>query len=455
MGTTGTIFGFNIDTSHFNGNEAPQVSVEILHGSSSEQPRADDPRWSQALARVDLGPDSQHLFKTSESSPVNYVKLNIYPDGGIARFRVYGLVSPVFPPDESAMFDLAHVFAGGHVEIVSDQHYGVGSNLIFPGRGKNMGDGWETKRSRDKDHNDWAIIKLGTAGALEQVEIDTNHFKGNFPNSCEMHAVYLDTGSQIHKIKNEDWTLILPRSKLGPHRQQSFQLENVEAKTYTHVKLTIYPDGGVQRVRVIGRKSDAMKGIGSASHFTLPSRGQATLSAQPTVLPALPLTAGAFAPYGQVLQAYGDRTTAPKEIRITPANGGSASKFHKLALLESSYPPGSGATTGISVYRCNPSTDIAEDGTLELTVLERHRLTNQAFIPMGQEELGGSCRKYVIVVAENGEDDKPDMRTLRAFIAHSSQGVVYGKAIWHQPMTVLREVCRTKWFLVDCVDSLS
>lgn len=281
-----------------------------------------------------------------------------------------------------------------------------------------------------KQISSWS--RSGTAGVLEQVEIDTNHFKGNFPNSCEMHGIYLDTGSQIHKVKNEDWILILPRNKLGPHRQQSFQLENVEGKTYTHVKLTVYPDGGVQRVRVIGKKSDAMKGIESASQFALPSREQAPVSSQRTVLPALPLSQDAFAPYGQVLQAYGDHATAPKEIRITPANGGSASKFHKLALLESSYPPGSGATTGISIYRCNPCTDIAEGGTLELKVLERHRFTNQAFIPMGQDEVDDFGGKYVVVVAENGEDDKPDMRTLKAFIASSSKGVVYGKAIWRE-----------------------
>jgi allantoicase len=266
------------------------------------------------------------------------------------------------------------------------------------------------------------------AGVLEQVEIDTNYFKGNFPNSCEMHGIHLDVDRQIHKIKDEDWTLILPQTKLGPHRQQSFQLENVEAKTYTHVKLTIHPDGGVQRVRVIGRQSDATK----STRTTIPSPEQASLFSRPTVLPTPPLTPDAFAPYGQVLQAYGDHANAPKGVRITPANGGSASKFHKLALMESSYPTGSGATTGVSIYRCKPSADIAEDGTLELKVLERHRFTNQAFIPMGHEELGDSGRKYVVVVAENGEDDKPDMGTLRAFIASSGQGVVYGKAIWRK-----------------------
>jgi allantoicase len=226
-------------------------------------------------------------------------------------------------------------------------------------------------------------------------------------------------------VKGEDWTLILPRTKLGPHRQHYFQLEDAEAKTYTHVKLTIYPDGGLQRIRVIGRHSNVL-----GTKLAVPPLPEQSVGT--TVLSVLPLTPEAFAPFGQVLQAYGDHATAPKEIRITPANGGSASKFHKLALLESSYPLESDATTGISVYRCNPSTDIAEDGSMELKVLERHRLTNQAFIPMGQGKPDGSSWKYVVVVSQNGEDNKPDLRTLRAFTASSAQGVVYGKAIWRE-----------------------
>ena len=259
----------------------------------------------------------------------------------------------------------------------------------------------------------------GTAGILDQVEIDTAHFKGNFPNSSEIHGIYLDADvkRQIQDVRDEDWTLILPRTKLGPHRQHYFQLENVKGKTYTHVKVTIYPDGGLQRIRVIGRRSEPTKSAKASGA---------------TILPVLPLTPEAFAPFGQVLQAYGDHAAAPKGIRITPANGGSASKYHKLALLESSYPTESAATTGISVYRCSPLTDIAKDGLIELKILEQHRFTNQAFIPMGQEELNDSGRKYLVVVAQSGRDDKPDMQTLRAFIASTAQGVMYGKGIWRE-----------------------
>lgn len=160
LGTTGSISGFDIDSSHFNGNEAPEASVDILYCPDGTAPEVNDPRWEELLPKVKLGPNSRHLFSVPPSKGINYVKLNMYPDGGIARFRVYGLVTPVFPPDTSAVFDLAHVFAGGRVVYTSDQHFGVGSNLILPGRGKDMGDGWETKRSRAPGHKDWAIIQL-------------------------------------------------------------------------------------------------------------------------------------------------------------------------------------------------------------------------------------------------------------------------------------------------------
>jgi allantoicase len=168
LGTPGTIFGFDVDTSHFSGNEAPEVSVQALYEPSSD-PTSDDERvslvqlrlsfrtdiysqWTEILPRIPLGPNSRHLFKVPETEGVNFVKLNMYPDGGIvkhsfpyvklctdnhtqARFRVYGLVMPVFPANLDETFDLAHVTSGGRAVAVSDQHFGVGSNLILPGRG--------------------------------------------------------------------------------------------------------------------------------------------------------------------------------------------------------------------------------------------------------------------------------------------------------------------------------
>ncbi|KAG6903107.1 hypothetical protein C0995_006294 [Termitomyces sp. Mi166 len=449
LGTTGTITGFDVDTSHFNGNEAPQVSIDVLHGSPLEEPQVDDARWTEVLPKVDLGPNSRHLFTITESHPVNYVKLNMYPDGGIARFRVYGHVSPVVPSDESEIFDLAHVFAGGRVEFTSDQHFGIGANLIVPGRGKNMGGGWETKRSRTKGHKDWVIIKLGVPGVLEHVEVDTHHFKGNFPESCEVHGLCTENsiGWKVHEDREEDWTLILPRTKLGPHRQHYFQFENVEGKIYSHVKVTIHPDGGLQRVRIMGRKSGTKRpnvegATRTLAPATIPQSTQATPALFPSTktVPVLPLTPEGFAPFGKVMQGYTDPYAVPKGTMITPANGGTARKFHKLSLVESSYSAEVRASCGISVYRCQPCQDITRDGYLELKVLERHPFTNQAFIPMGPgagEGIRDPGLEYLVVVAQNGADNRPDLGTLRAFVASAAQGIAYHTAIWHQPMTVL------------------
>ncbi|TFY64094.1 hypothetical protein EVJ58_g2840 [Rhodofomes roseus] len=430
LGTTGTVFGFDIDTTHFNGNEAPEVSVDALYQPGDQPaPLANDTNWSEILPKVPLGPSSRHLFTIKPTKGLNYVKLNMYPDGGIvgalsfiltdqanpkeqARLRVYGLVSPVFPADLSAQFDLAHVFSGGRVVFTSDQHFGVGSNLILPGRGKDMGDGWETKRSRQKGHRDWAIIKLGDAGYLSHAEIDTAHFKGNFPESCELHALSSQELDPAN-APEDDWTVILPRTKLGPHRQHHFQLHNVDGKAFTHVRATIYPDGGLKRVRIVVNP------------------------AGPTI-PALPLTPEAFAPFGQVIQAYSDLNAvpSPRSTRITGANQGTAVKFHKLALLESAYPADTGATTGLSVYRCKPID--AQCGHWDVKLLERHPCTNQAFIPMGcGEDLDKPGETYLVIVAKNGSDDKPDLPTMRAFVATAGQGIVYDTGIWHHPMAVI------------------
>jgi allantoicase len=228
------------------------------------------------------------------------------------------------------------------------------------------------------------------------------------------------------------------------------QLENVENTVFTHVKMTIYPDGGVKRIRVIGLKADSVVAPSldavAAEDASIPlSISPSTVPPTPqvTTIPVLPLTPEAFSPFGQVIQGYSDLTAAPKGTKITPANAGTANKFHKLTLLSSSYPANSNATAGISVYRCQPLANISPDGLSPLTVLERHPYTNQAFVPMGRgvaEGLKETSDRYLVVVAHNGADDKPDLKTLRAFWASTAQGIVYNAGLWHQPMTVLGKV---------------
>lgn len=229
---------------------------------------------------------------------------------------------------------------------------------------------------------------------------------------------------------------ILPKVTLGPHRQHYFVLENVQGAIYSHIRATIYPDGGIKRIRVVGSQVDALTVGGGAEKSTgVPNVVSSGDQAGSIInVPVLPLTPEAFAPFGDVVQGYGDHAAVPKGTKITPANQGSASKFHKLSLLASSYSVESRATTGLSVYRCKPAT-LRDDGALDLTVLERHSYTNQTFVPMGKgagEGLVDPANGYLVVVAKNGDDDKPDMGTIRAFIASTAQGIVYKQGIWRE-----------------------
>jgi allantoicase len=273
-------------------------------------------------------------------------------------------------------------------------------------------------------------------GVLEQVEIDTKHFIGNFPESCAIDALYTDQDvtweTAIHE--GQRWTSILPRTKLGPDGQHYFELENVKNKTYTHVKVTIYPDGGIKRLRFLGRnviENGSIKELSdSQQSMSTPSVEHSQADSLKTI-PVVPLEAEAFSPFGQVIQAY---KNLPKGIKVTPANGGTANKYHKLSLLKAFYPSDAGATAGISIYRCQPLGDVV-DGTIVLKTLERHPYTNQAFIPMGSgdgEGLNDPGCKYLVVVAHNGSDDQPDTQTLKAFLASSAQGIAYDPGVWRK-----------------------
>ena len=257
---------------------------------------------------------------------------------------------------------------------------------------------------------------------------------------------------------------MLPRVQLGPHREHYFQLESAGKSAFTHVRLTIFPDGGVKRVRVFGSQVPILGDevvVHGFKHADTDDRILGDMAVEEDhkgqrKIPALPLTPEAFSQYGQVIQSYTDITSAPRSVKITPANFGTATKYHKLSLLESSYPSDAGATTGISVYMCQQA-EVAKNGTKRevlLKALERHPFTNQAFIPMSQD----GDKAYLVVVTKNGPDDRPDIGTLRAFVARGNQGITYNTGIWRtqcpiyasravlkshadQPMTVLDGVC--------------
>jgi allantoicase len=157
---SGKVHGVEIDTAFFNGNHAPAISVEgvFLEGSRPDENTV----WETILPKQECGPSQRHIWRlpAPTENAYSHVRLNMYPDGGIARFRLFGNVVPVWPDDHESIVDLAHVANGGLAVSCSDQHFGTRHNLLLPGRGKDMGDGWETARSRQPGHVDWVVIKL-------------------------------------------------------------------------------------------------------------------------------------------------------------------------------------------------------------------------------------------------------------------------------------------------------
>lgn len=249
LGMTGIVRGVDIDTSFFTGNFPPAASIDSC--VCGDDMPGNDVEWRELAPRVDLGGDAHHFITVDDAGPVTHLKLNIYPDGGIARLRVYGEVCADREAIASAAsLDLAAFDVGGRALHCSDEHYGSMHNLNVAGRGVNMGDGWETARRRTGG-NDWVIVALGAPGTVTAVEIDTAHFKGNYPDRALIRAALVTDRTDI-RAESERWPILLPESKLGPDRIHQFDSELADLGVVNHVRLDIIPDGGVSRLRIIG-----------------------------------------------------------------------------------------------------------------------------------------------------------------------------------------------------------
>ena len=253
LGMSGILKGVDVDTTHFRGNAPKEVSLEAA--STSSVPGESD--WVEILPRSSVDSHSHNFFDLTNSDSWKFLRLHIYPDGGVARLRVYGEGEPnwdKFVPGE--LIDLAAAENGGSSVGCSDMFFSPKDNLIMPGRGVNMGDGWETKRRRghEKDGgHDWNIVKLVTPGLIKKVIIDTAHFKGNFPDTFSLEACMHTDKERLPK--NAKWEEIISQTPLAADTRHTFikEITNTESK-FSHVRLNIYPDGGVSRMSIYGQK---------------------------------------------------------------------------------------------------------------------------------------------------------------------------------------------------------
>jgi allantoicase len=257
LGLPGVVRGVVVDTSHFKGNYPEQCSLDgcSIDGLPDiEQLTSDSVNWSDLLPQSQLRGDSQNPFPVSSNERVTHIRFRIYPDGGVARLRIYGEVAPDWArlKRSGGEIDLAAVEHGGLVLSCSDMFFGHRHNLIMPGRATNMSDGWETKRRRGPGH-DWVIIRLGRPGQIRRLEVDTSYFKGNFPESCSLEACSaVGLPEEDLNSHNVSWRSVLPRTKLQAHTRHFFEQEILEGDTVSHIRFNIFPDGGVSRLRVYG-----------------------------------------------------------------------------------------------------------------------------------------------------------------------------------------------------------
>ena len=241
LGMPGHVHGVDIDTRHFTGNFPPEASIEA---------RAQDGTWKPVLDRVTLAGDSHNFFPLAGRDSIDAVRLHIYPDGGVARLRLYGQAS-ARPGNETV--DLLAVANGGRAIACNDRHYGSPDNLIAPGEAVNMGDGWETRRRRTPGH-DWAILAFAAPAMVERLQINTIHFKGNYPDRCSVDAG-LTTSETItpESVQHVDWVPLLEESKLKANSEHFFDVTCLSVCNV--LRLNIYPDGGISRFRAYGKSS--------------------------------------------------------------------------------------------------------------------------------------------------------------------------------------------------------
>ena len=254
LATSGKITGFDIDTNFFLGNHPPHASIEAVNLPHAEGITDwETVEWKEILPKSHLDAGSQNFYACESDEIFTHLRLHIYPDGGVARFRVYGEVFKNWDAvSTDHVFDLVAAINGGQAIACNDMFFSDMSNLIMPNRGANMGDGWETKRNRTPNNRDWVILKLAHRGVVESILVDTCHFKGNYPDSCSIEACVCEADQDI---QNAHWQMLLPQQKLSADHEHHYAQEVNALGTITHVRLNIFPDGGVSRLRIFGKIS--------------------------------------------------------------------------------------------------------------------------------------------------------------------------------------------------------
>jgi allantoicase len=250
LGKPGTIKKVDVDTSHFNGNQPAMISIE---GANSNSNKINQLKWQPLLSKKKTKANSHHYFTVNSDKVFKHIKFNIFPDGGVARLRLYGSIAKSSKL-KNKKINLASLLDGSSVIACNNEHFGKAENILAPGKAKNMGDGWETRRRRGKGF-DWLILNSLDGKEIDKIEISTHHFKGNFPSHCSLQAAYLPNSKNSKQIvkSSNTWKYLLKDAKLSANKVHVFKNNLMKKDKINFIKINIFPDGGISRFRIYGK----------------------------------------------------------------------------------------------------------------------------------------------------------------------------------------------------------
>ena len=258
LGSKSVINDFDIDTSNFTGNYAPAISIlgccvaggvtddRVVDGSAVNE-------WFDLLAKEKLTGDSSNVFSSKSLKPITHLKVTLYPDGGIARLRAYGSVYSDNNRYEVKGTNVIAKESGARAIFANDEHFGCLGNILEKHEPINMADGWETRRRRESG-NDWGIVALAKPATVDEIVIDTKFFKGNYPDTFSISSTCNDETDEKALIEQSNsWNQLIDRKKLEMNQIHVFEKsELLHQDPITHIRIDIFPDGGIARLKLIG-----------------------------------------------------------------------------------------------------------------------------------------------------------------------------------------------------------
>ncbi len=250
LGKPGKISKIDVDTTHFNGNQPAMVSIEGAYSNSNKTSQL---KWRTILPKKKTKANSHHFYSVKNKNIFSHIKFNIFPDGGVARLRLYGFIAKS-KKNKNKKINLASLLDGASVIACNNEHFGKAENILAPGKAKNMGDGWETRRRRNKGH-DWLILNSIDGRSIDKIEISTHHFKGNFPSYCTLQGAFISKRNSNQIVNSSiKWKYLLKNTKLSPNKTHIFKNSLMKKEKINHIKINIFPDGGISRFKIFGKK---------------------------------------------------------------------------------------------------------------------------------------------------------------------------------------------------------